>query len=85
MKASFILALPAIAAAAATPQMEERQLGSLFNPACLLRITGIMDCIPDLTLNSIVGLSKVLQCPVELATSITNCLNVRLPAVPGTK
>ncbi|KAG9495997.1 hypothetical protein J7337_012568 [Fusarium musae] len=85
MKASFILALPAIAAAAATPQMEERQLGSLFNPACLLRITGIMDCIPTLTLNSIVGLREVLECPVELVTSITNCLNVRLPPVPGTK
>jgi hypothetical protein len=61
MKASLILTLPALAIAAATPQMEERQLGSLFNPACLLRITGILDCIPGLTLNSIIGLREVID------------------------
>ncbi|EXL68163.1 hypothetical protein FOPG_15768 [Fusarium oxysporum f. sp. conglutinans race 2 54008] len=81
MKASLILALPALAVAAATPhQVEERQLPSLFDPACLLQITGITQCLPNLSLDSIVGIVDVIGCPFRLAGQIANCLNV-----PGTK
>ncbi|KAJ4245001.1 hypothetical protein NW762_014207 [Fusarium torreyae] len=61
MKASFVLALPALALAAATPQVEERQVpgldfptildlldldpSSLLKPECLLKITGAKDCV----------------------------------------
>jgi hypothetical protein len=60
MKASLIIALPALAVAAATPQVEERQLPSLFNPACLLQITGITRCLPNLSLDSIIGIVDVI-------------------------
>ncbi|KAG7404679.1 hypothetical protein Forpe1208_v015024 [Fusarium oxysporum f. sp. rapae] len=80
MKASLILALPALAVAAATPQVEERQLPNLFDPACLLKITGITRCIPDLSLDSIIGIVDVIGCPLSLAGQIAACLNV-----PGTK
>lgn len=47
MKAAVILALPALALAAATPQVQERQLPGLpLDPTCLLRITGITRCVP---------------------------------------
>ncbi|EXA36165.1 hypothetical protein FOVG_13263 [Fusarium oxysporum f. sp. pisi HDV247] len=78
MKASLILALPALAVAAATPQMEERQLPSLFDPTCLLKITGITQCLPNLNPNSIVGFLDVINCPLELAGQIIAC------AVPRT-
>ncbi|EWY83752.1 hypothetical protein FOYG_13544 [Fusarium oxysporum NRRL 32931] len=80
MKASLILALPALAVAAATPQMEERQLPSLFDPACLLRITRITECLPDLSLGSIVGILDVIGCPIEIACDITRC--ARIPGLP---
>ncbi|KAH7236878.1 uncharacterized protein BKA55DRAFT_694501 [Fusarium redolens] len=80
MKASLILALPALAVAAATPQVEERQLPSLFNPACLLQITGITRCLPNLSLDSIIGIVDVIGCPLAIAGDIAACLNV-----PGTK
>ncbi|EWZ32381.1 hypothetical protein BFJ63_vAg5870 [Fusarium oxysporum f. sp. narcissi] len=83
MKASLILALPALAVAAATPhQVEERQLPTLFDPACLLQITGITQCLPNLSLDSIIGIVDVIGCPLRLAGQIANCLNVN---VPGTK
>ncbi|CVL10010.1 hypothetical protein FPRO06_12487 [Fusarium proliferatum] len=80
MKASIILALPALAIAAATPQMEERQIPTLFDPACLLQITGITQCLPNLSLDSIIGIVDVIGCPLKLAGQIANCLDV-----PGTK
>ncbi|KAF5254688.1 hypothetical protein FANTH_621 [Fusarium anthophilum] len=81
MKASLILALPALAVAAATPQVQERQLPSLFDPACLLQIPGITvrNCLPNLTLDSVVGLLDVLRCPTALAGAIEDCLNLSLP------
>ncbi|CVK95490.1 uncharacterized protein FMAN_13541 [Fusarium mangiferae] len=82
MKASIILALPALAIAAATPQMEERQLPSLFDPSCLLQITGITRCLPNLSLDSIIGIVDVIGCPLSLAGQIAACLDV---SVPGTK
>lgn len=60
MKASIILALPALAIAAATPQLEERQLPTLFDPACLLQIVGITACLPNLSLDSIIGIVDVI-------------------------
>jgi hypothetical protein len=58
MKASVILALPVLALAAATPpKIEERQLPGLpidlpvevpLDTACLLRITNIEKCLPDI-------------------------------------
>ncbi|EXM18443.1 hypothetical protein RAB80_009614 [Fusarium oxysporum f. sp. vasinfectum] len=74
MKASLILALPALAVAAATPKVEERQLGSVFNPACLLQITGITQCLPNLSLDSIIGIVDVIGCPLSLAGQIAACL-----------
>ncbi|CZR44436.1 uncharacterized protein FPRO_14189 [Fusarium proliferatum ET1] len=87
MKASLILALPALAIAAATPQMEERQLPtrSVFNAACLLKIPGILECLPGLNVNSDIGIFDVFGCAEDLLDDITACLNVRLPTVPGTK
>ncbi|KAH7220225.1 hypothetical protein BKA60DRAFT_636061 [Fusarium oxysporum] len=81
MKASLILALPALAVAAATPhQVEERQLPTLFDPSCLLQIAGITQCLPNLSLDSIIGIVDVIGCPLRLAGQIAACLDV-----PGTK
>ncbi|KAF5717082.1 hypothetical protein FGLOB1_2297 [Fusarium globosum] len=74
MKASIILALPALAIAAATPQLEERQFITLFDPACLLQIAGITACLPNLSLDSIVGIANVIGCPAKLAGQITDCI-----------
>ncbi|RKL44278.1 hypothetical protein BFJ72_g4011 [Fusarium proliferatum] len=76
MKASIILALPALAIAAATPQLEKRQLPALFDPACLLQIVGITACLPNLSLDSIVGLADVIACPRRLAGQIADCLDL---------
>ncbi|KAM0539081.1 hypothetical protein ACHAO7_012204, partial [Fusarium culmorum] len=49
MKASLILALPALAIAAATPPtVEPRQLPLPLNTECLRRITGIADCLTNI-------------------------------------
>ncbi|KAF4961526.1 hypothetical protein FGADI_150 [Fusarium gaditjirri] len=89
MKASVILALPALAVAAATPQEEKRQLPtSLLDPTCLLEITGITRCLPNLNLNSIVRLRDVLRCPLgildDILDDVLECLDVDI-TVPGTK
>ncbi|KAF9771895.1 hypothetical protein IL306_010458 [Fusarium sp. DS 682] len=78
MKASIILSLPVLAIAAATPQMEERQVQSPLNPACLLKIAGIKQCIPSLSLDSIVGLADIVGCPVAILADILKCA-VKLP------
>ncbi|KAF4439899.1 hypothetical protein FACUT_3861 [Fusarium acutatum] len=74
MKASLILALPVIAAAAATPQLKERQLPplpSLFDPQCLLKVTGATTCIPNLeTATDPVALAQVLLCPIVTVLQI---------------
>ncbi|KAI1023928.1 hypothetical protein LB504_005411 [Fusarium proliferatum] len=80
MKASIILALPALAIAAATPQMEERQLPNFFDAACLLQIAGITQCLPNLSLDSIIGIVDVIGCPLRLAGQIAACADI-----PGTK
>jgi hypothetical protein len=69
MKPATLLALPALAFAAATPaKVEERQVGLPnlpLNPACVLAITGITDCVTNLdpanppvslNLNQLIGL-----------------------------
>ncbi|KLO85122.1 uncharacterized protein Y057_4207 [Fusarium fujikuroi] len=76
IKASIILALPAIAAAAATPQVKERQVPTVFDPECLLQITGISVCLPNLDVNSVVGIDEVALCPVRLLARILRCINV---------
>ncbi|KAF5686060.1 hypothetical protein FCIRC_3158 [Fusarium circinatum] len=80
MKASLILALPALAVAAATPQMEERHLPTLFDPECLLQIPGITvrNCLPNLTLDSPVGITDIATCPVRLLGQIFACLDLDL-------
>ncbi|KAF5646408.1 uncharacterized protein FTJAE_2107 [Fusarium tjaetaba] len=78
MKASFILALPAIVAAAATPQVKERQVPTLLDPACLLQVSGISTCFPNLDLNSVVRVDDIFVCPIRIIIRIlTEC-----PAVP---
>ncbi|KAF5694347.1 hypothetical protein FDENT_1213 [Fusarium denticulatum] len=81
MKASLILALPTLAVAAATPQVQERQLPSLFDPACLLQIPGITvrNCLPNLSLDSVVGILDIIGCPTKLLDAIEDCLNLPLP------
>ncbi|KAF5624430.1 hypothetical protein F52700_9598 [Fusarium sp. NRRL 52700] len=80
MKASLILALPALAVAAATPKMEERQIPTIFDPECLLQIPGITvrNCLPNLTLDSLVGLTDIATCPVRLLGQIFACLDLEL-------
>ncbi|KAF5597118.1 hypothetical protein FPCIR_3754 [Fusarium pseudocircinatum] len=80
MKASLILALPALAVAAATPQVQERQIPTLFDPECLLQIPGITAarCLPNLTLDSLVGLADIATCPVKLLGQIFACLDLDL-------
>ncbi|KAM0276023.1 hypothetical protein ACHAQH_007148 [Verticillium albo-atrum] len=88
MKASVILALPALALAAATPPVEERQLPGLpglgglpLNPTCLLRITGITACVPG-GVDADTVLTDLIGCPIRVVLSALDCLLSGLP-VPG--
>ncbi|EWG49169.1 hypothetical protein FVEG_16425 [Fusarium verticillioides 7600] len=74
MKASFFLALPAIVAAAATPQVKERQVPNLLDPACLLQVSDISTCLPNLDLDSVVKFDDILLCPIRIIIRIlTEC------------
>ncbi|KAG7147505.1 hypothetical protein HYQ46_003636 [Verticillium longisporum] len=85
MKVSVILALPALALAAATPAVEERQLpgipslpGLPLNPTCLLRITGITTCVPG-GVDADTLLSDLLGCPVRVILSALDCIISGVP------
>ncbi|KAF5715983.1 hypothetical protein FMUND_6628 [Fusarium mundagurra] len=81
MKASFILALPAIAAAAATPQVKERQVPTLLDTACLLQVADISTCFPNLDINSVVEIDEIFVCPFKIIIRIlTQC--PAIPAIP---
>ncbi|RMJ01696.1 hypothetical protein CDV36_015610 [Fusarium kuroshium] len=86
MKPATILALPALALAAATPQIEERQLFGLpglivtLNTSCLLNITGILDCAP--AINSSVPttpLSALVGCSLDVTRQALVCVLEGLP------
>ncbi|KAF4448336.1 hypothetical protein F53441_8235 [Fusarium austroafricanum] len=70
MKASIILALPALVAAAATPQVEERQVPNLPNlpldPTCLIRVGGITSCVTNITPETIIALPELAGCAVGI-------------------
>ncbi|KAF4340122.1 hypothetical protein FBEOM_5983 [Fusarium beomiforme] len=92
MKASIILSLPVLAIAAATPQIEERQLPNLptlpplstpLDPTCLLTVPGIKTCLPDLNDNSVVRLLNIIGCSFDLVVNTLKCA-VKVP-LPGTK
>ncbi|RGP67639.1 hypothetical protein FSPOR_5827 [Fusarium sporotrichioides] len=88
MKATLILALPAMALAAATPPtIEERQLpglGGLLNVQCLQRIVNIDQCFPNLGSGATPTLGNLLACITDLPTILFSvpaalgCLRVPL-------
>ncbi|RSL81173.1 hypothetical protein CDV31_017059 [Fusarium ambrosium] len=86
MKPATLLALPALVLAAATPQVEERQLPGLpeltvtLNTTCLLDITGILDCAP--VINSSVPttpLSALAGCSLGIISQALVCVLEGLP------
>ncbi|KAM0304829.1 hypothetical protein HYE67_001484 [Fusarium culmorum] len=77
MKATLILALPAIAMAAATPPtVEPRQLPLPLDTQCLRRITGIADCLTDI--GTVTGnpfnIGDILACATSLPINVVNAL-----------
>ncbi|KAM0185230.1 hypothetical protein ACHAPA_004484 [Fusarium lateritium] len=75
MKASMIIALPALALAAASPvQVEERQVPGL-DLACIGRITGLTRCVnvtPDI--QNPLFLLQLLGCPSQVVTDVLACV-----------
>ncbi|KAF4467095.1 hypothetical protein FALBO_6031 [Fusarium albosuccineum] len=84
MKVATILALPALAIAAATPQIEERDSVIPVNPLpCLQAITGIATCTggAPVTLSlALVIATGALDCVSDTVNSVRSCLN--LPPLP---
>ncbi|KAF5018300.1 hypothetical protein F66182_9725 [Fusarium sp. NRRL 66182] len=81
MKAAYVLALPAIALAAATPKVEKRQIPDLLNTQCILGIAGITNCVDagDLT-NPTTLLSALSDCALPIVLqAVFNCAQL-----PGT-
>ncbi|QPC70636.1 hypothetical protein HYE68_001388 [Fusarium pseudograminearum] len=77
MKATLILALPAIAMAAATPPtVEPRQLPLPLDTQCLRKITGIADCLTNI--GTVTGnpfnIGDILACTASLPLNVVNAL-----------
>ncbi|KAF5011072.1 hypothetical protein FDECE_2811 [Fusarium decemcellulare] len=80
MKVATILALPALAIAAATPQIKERD--SVIPDVqffCVLRITDIIPCLLAGGINDIAE-GRIASCPIVTVNSVRTCLN--LPPLP---
>ncbi|KAH7233328.1 hypothetical protein BKA59DRAFT_517754 [Fusarium tricinctum] len=81
MKASMIIALPALALTAANPvQVEERQLPGVpgvpgLDLSCISKVTGLAACVtatPDLT--SPAFFSQLLTCPLKVIGDVIDCI-----------
>ncbi|KAJ3546443.1 hypothetical protein NM208_g1996 [Fusarium decemcellulare] len=83
MKVATILALPALAIAAATPQIKERDsvitLGQIL---CVLVVTDIAECLVlPITRGDINNVANGgISCPIGVVNDVRSCLN--LPALP---
>ncbi|KAM0425484.1 hypothetical protein ACHAPT_009273 [Fusarium lateritium] len=71
MKPVVMLALPALALAAVTPKVEERQL-PIFDLDCLRQVAGIADCVAVIDENT--SLADLLGCPANVVVGALLCL-----------
>ncbi|RTE67988.1 hypothetical protein BHE90_017635 [Fusarium euwallaceae] len=71
MKPATLLALPALALAAATPQVEERQFPGLPGLPGILDLLYLLD--PTITLNTtcVLGITGILDCAPAINSNLT--------------